>query len=369
MTIWVIFLVLTAAAVAAVLWPLAQRAAPLAAPAIDADFYRAQLDEIARDAARGLIAPDEAEAARAEAARRLLRAAGDAAPQIAQDEPALRRRRAASAIAISTIPLVAVMLYGALGRPALPDRPLAGRIAADPQQMDMAEAISRVENHLATHPDDARGWAVLAPVYLRAGRGADAARAFENIIRIEGESPVRLADYGEALAMAAGGIVEAPARAAFQKALAGDPNLPKARFFMALAKEQDGDKAGALDELERLVADGPADAPWKPAVAQRIAELRGLSIGTASQPADVSTQIPAGQRDMIEGMVAGLASRLDAQGGTLDEWTRLIRSYAVLGHRDEARAALAKAKAALPADADKLDTLARELDVAEASKP
>ncbi len=46
--------------------------------------------------------------------------------------------------------------------------------------MDMAVALSRVETHLQLNPTDGRGWEVLAPFYMRAGRYDDAARAFAN---------------------------------------------------------------------------------------------------------------------------------------------------------------------------------------------
>ncbi|MBK3396794.1 c-type cytochrome biogenesis protein CcmI, partial [Methylobacterium ajmalii] len=77
--IWFIFALMTGLAVLALLWPMSRRPA-LAVPegeariATETGFYRDQLREIDRDAARGLLAAPEAEAARAEAARRLLRA-------------------------------------------------------------------------------------------------------------------------------------------------------------------------------------------------------------------------------------------------------------------------------------------------------
>ena len=54
---------------------------------------------------------------------------------------------------------------------------------------------------------------------------------------------------------------------------------------------------------------------------------------------------------MIEGMVAQLAARLEADPADGDGWARLVRSYMVLGKPDEARAALTKARAALAGDA------------------
>jgi cytochrome c-type biogenesis protein CcmH len=49
-------------------------------------------------------------------------------------------------------------------------------------------------------------------------------------------------------------------------------------------------------------------------------------------------------------MVAGLAARLEADANDLDGWLRLINAYAVLGQRDEAAAALVKARDAFAAD-------------------
>ena len=50
---------------------------------------------------------------------------------------------------------------------------------------------------------------------------------------------------------------------------------------------------------------------------------------------------------MIETMVQGLADRLAKQGGSAEEWGRLIRAYSVLHEQDKARDALASARKAL----------------------
>ena len=76
MVIWIILLAMTAAAVMAVLWPLSRHRAVSAQVDPDTQFYREQIAEIERDRARGVLMPDEAEAAKAEAGRRLLRATG-----------------------------------------------------------------------------------------------------------------------------------------------------------------------------------------------------------------------------------------------------------------------------------------------------
>src|SRR4051812_15334997 len=132
MMIWTVFALMTGAAVMAVLWPLSRRpAADEDGP--DAPFYREQMAEIERDLERGLLSPAEAEAARIEAGRRLLRAmpAGRAASDMV-GEPALRRRRAASAVALSAVPLLALALYRAYRSPSPPRPPLTARLPAPP---------------------------------------------------------------------------------------------------------------------------------------------------------------------------------------------------------------------------------------------
>ena len=73
MLLWIVMAVLAAAAALPVLVPLfrANRMQPMASAA--GSIYRDQLDEIERDRGRGLIADREAEAARTEVARRLLK--------------------------------------------------------------------------------------------------------------------------------------------------------------------------------------------------------------------------------------------------------------------------------------------------------
>jgi cytochrome c-type biogenesis protein CcmH len=70
-------------------------------------------------------------------------------------------------------------------------------------------------------------------------------------------------------------------------------------------------------------------------------------------------------------MVSSLAERLEAQGGTADEWARLMRSYAVLGQRDKAEAAARRARQALAQDNAGLKTIeamARELKLTDAAE-
>jgi cytochrome c-type biogenesis protein CcmH len=71
---------------------------------------------------------------------------------------------------------------------------------------------------------------------------------------------------------------------------------------------------------------------------------------------------------MIEGMVASLAAKLEADPADSEGWARLIRSYMVLERPDEAKAALEKARAAKAGDSEGLamiETEARSLGLVQ----
>lgn len=366
MLIWIIFAAMTGAAVFVLLWPLGRRDGGAFAEAADArSLYQAQLAEIGRDEARGLMGEAEGEAARAEAGRRFLRGAAQEAEPAGETESSLRRRRAAAAIALSFVPLLTLVIYGGSGSPGQADQPLAARLQADPARQDFDVALARIESHLAANPEDGRGWGVIAPVYLRQGRFDEAARAFSAAIRHDGASAERFTGQGEAQALAAGGVVTSEARRSFAEAVALEPANPRARFFLAIAKEQDGDIDGAAAALRQLLASAPAGAGWSEAVRRRLDSLQGGGAGEA-----VAALAPADREAAIRGMVEGLSERLRHGGGTASEWARLIRSQLVLGDRPAALAAAATARERLASDQAALaqiDALAGELGLREAT--
>jgi cytochrome c-type biogenesis protein CcmH len=99
MILWIIFALMTAAAILAVLWPLGRKAAA-SGGGDDVAVYHDQLEEIGRDRSAGLIGQAEAEAARVEVSRRLLAAADtQAAAQPTASARQLKGRRRAAAVA------------------------------------------------------------------------------------------------------------------------------------------------------------------------------------------------------------------------------------------------------------------------------
>ncbi|ODR98436.1 hypothetical protein AUC68_08355 [Methyloceanibacter methanicus] len=379
MLLWVILAALTAVVLSFLLYPLVGgRAADDERDAFNAAVYRDQLEEIEADRARGLIGEAEAEAARLEVARRLL--AADENGASASGGGARRALpRAAFLVVAVCLPLAVLGIYLFYGSPRLPDQPLAARLTDPAKEKDIAVLVARVEARLRAHPDEGAGWDAIAPIYLGGRRYADAAEAYRQAIRLLGPSATRLSGLGQALVLEQQGLVTEPARIALAEALKQDGTLVEPRILLAVAKEQDGNLAGALADWRGLLELKGGDERWRAMVEARIASAEGRLSGDA--PAGVTAQTPKGgptaadvaaaqsmspaeRQAMVDGMVKKLAARLDANGDDLPGWLRLVRAYTVLGRSGDAKDALAKAKDQFAGNAqaiEQLDTLAAEL--------
>ncbi len=308
--VWFILAGMAAFAALAAIWPVLRSSSPSVddaeATSSEAAFYKAQLDEIQRDVERGQLPQSEAASARAEAARRLIAARSETSKAAA---PRARNRLAAAVVIAVGVPAIAFPLYALLGQPQMPDEPLASREPASRAAGNIEAAVAGVEAHLLAKPDDGKGWAVLAPVYMRLERYDDAAHAYSEALRLLGEDPLRRAAYGEALVATAGGVVTDKARAAFARALAEQPGQPQARFYLALAAEQDGKKAEAIQDYESLAADAPPHAPWVHAVEARTRVSEGrASAASGGRRAGARIGRPAGD-DPRHGEPSGEPSR------------------------------------------------------------
>lgn len=393
MVLWIGFAVLTAVVVAILLRPLLAASVPSQSEAgANAAVYRDQLAEIETERARGLIGDAEAEAARIEIARRLL-AAADAN---GSETPAAARRGTATIamVVAAALPVLAIVAYLAVGAPGQPGQPHAARAPASAPGTGpgVEQLVTKVEERLRAVPEDGRGWDVIAPVYLRVGRYREAADAFARALRLVGENPDRLAGLAESEVLANDGVITEVARKTFERLRELVPDRMEPRFWLAVAAEQDGRFEVAAAAYASLLGEGDADVSWRPTVVERWREVRG-KLGLATEPVpqpipagnakmaasgrapalaksdvDAAQAMPAEARTkMIEDMVAGLDQRLSKDGRDLEGWQRLIRAYTVLGRREDALAALARARTALAEEVQSLEaltTLARSLGLA-----
>jgi cytochrome c-type biogenesis protein CcmH len=376
MLLWIAFAFLTAAVLAAVLAPLArpQRSEDVGASVEPSTLavYRHQLAEVEAERERGLIGAGEAEAARLEISRRLLAAEGrfqHNETRAVVPRAFLRPRHASIALGTAiAVPVLTLGLYLFHGSPGAPSSPFATRTDATKDQAELAGLIAKVETRLRETPEDGRGWEVIAPVYLKLGRFRDAATAYANAARLQGESVNLLAGLAEATIFANDGIVTEQARTSYEKILKLEPGRVEARFWLAMAKEQDGRLTEALDDYKTLLKEAPPEAAYRPPLNLRVKEVSARlaavlpadSAGPTTADIEGAAKLSPEQRaQMISGMVDGLAQRLKNNGKDLPGWLRLLNAYAVLGRTEDARKALAEARRNFDGDARALSDLSK----------
>lgn len=336
-------------------------------------IYRAQLAELERDRARGLIAAEEAATARREIERRLLRAAARREPPLAITASG----RVLVAASLIAVPVLAGFLYARLGSPQLPDQPLAARSLPLQEGPDIREMVARLERRLEAEPEALDGWLLLARSKAALGDPLAGIAAARRALALAPDSLSALVTLAELLVQASGGVVPPEARALFERVRAKDPHEPRAGYYLGLAALQAGDAAAALEGWERLLREAPADAPWRAAVVAAMraaAREQGIDLepmlaraqaratnqeasGQARAPSERSERaraiaaLPPEERlAAIRGMVEALEARLQAQGGDAEGWARLGRARLVLGEPERARAAFARALALRPDD-------------------
>lgn len=348
MTIWILAVVLTAIACATLYYAAGGRVVNAGASAAEATraHFRAQLQEIDSDAAAGRLGEPEAVAARGELAREVMRSK-DAGEDRKDMGP-----RWMVALPIVAIAALAFGTYAFLGRPDLPSQPLAER---PPQTagLDLNSAVKAIEARLAQNPNDVRGWQVVAPVYMELGRYADAVTALRHVNTLAPPTADSETDLGEALMMENGGKVSGEPLTLFQKAAALDPKHIRSRFYIAGEETRSSENVAAVRDWTALLAMAKGDEPWvvtaKNGLAQAQAALHPAATTSATSPPDNAE---------IAAMVDGLDARLKAQGGTIAEWTELVRSRMVQGRMIDAQTAYDAARKAYP---DK--SMRSELDV------
>ncbi len=303
MLLWIVFAVMTAIVALAIVRPYWRAGRDVEPSSHDLAVYKQQLQEIEDEKARGLLGDAEFTSARIEISRRIIAASdSDSGPATTKASPL------APYVMISLLTILTMGIYLIYGSPQLQDQPLSARVSPDGAP-PVEILVARVEERLRSHPEDGTGWSVIAPVYMRLGRYDDAALAFKKVIELQGETPDRLGDVGEALTYANDGNVGDDARAAFQKAQAKEPSNARAGFWLGIADEQSGKLTEAAGAYKKLIESGlPANV--EAVVKQRLAAVEARLNG-----APPASAVPnADQSAMIDGMVSGLAERLKTNG-------------------------------------------------------
>ncbi len=348
MSLWIMFALMAASVGIIVL--VALRPARATEQTINADLlvYSDQLATLEADLESGQIETGEAETAKIEISRRLL-AAGKFSAGNSDIGTGIFSGPTFPVFLATSAVLLSLGVYALNGNPDFAGVPFAGRQSESPQDQSIPALLAQIEEHLAQAPEDGQGWELIAPIYLRLGRFNEAVRAFANAGRILGANAPRLAGLGVALVGVNGGTIIQEARQALVQAVNLDPTLVRPRLLLIIALEQDGNLLEAREAWQSLLRESAEDAPWREAVTTRLAALEERiegAPGPDQSQIDAAGQMsPEDRQAMVTRMVGQLAARLEADGGPLSDWMRLVRSYMVLQQEDEARAALANARA------------------------
>ncbi|MDR3532229.1 MAG: c-type cytochrome biogenesis protein CcmI [Rhodopila sp.] len=352
------------AALLPILSPLLRGRRPVPARAsFDQAVYRDQLQELERDIARGLITPTEGDAARLEIQRRLL-----AADRLPAAPPRLSRSPVLAVLVFVVVAAGSVGTYLWIGTPALPDDPFSSRKAELAQvnaQASLQQAADTLAAKLKQNPSDAQGWLLYGRALATLSQWDKAVDAYRHAMDLGQTGPDIVGDHAEMLVMQAGGTVTPAAEAEFQQVLKTEPGSGLARYYLAIAAMQAGEPRKAIDGLQSLLADIPANSPLRAQIGQKIADaaqaagipVPELAQGTAQTPgpddkavADAANMPDDQRQAMIRGMVANLAAKQQADPSNVDGWLRLGRAYAVLHEADKAADAFDKAAHLRPGD-------------------
>jgi cytochrome c-type biogenesis protein CcmH len=235
---------------------------------------------------------------------------------------------------------------------------------------NIEQSIAALEQKLAQNPNDADGWRMLGWSRFNIGDYAKAAEAYRNATRIAPDNGDYWSSLGESLVQESTGPFGQEAVAAFRKALTIDPKDPRARYFLGVQKDLEGDSQGAINDWIALLNDTPKGAPWEQGVRDTITkvaaehkiDVSGRMVASApptpmpsspatdaipgpsaSQLAQASSLPPSQQAEMVNEMVNGLERKLAADGRNEAGWLRLMRARMVMGQKDKAKQARDKA--------------------------
>ena len=170
--------------------------------------------------------------------------------------------------------------------------------------------------------------------------------------------------------------VSPEAEAALRRALRADRTDPVARYFLGQMWLQNDRPDRAFGLWSQLLNEGPEEAPWIAPIRQSIDDIAWLAVVEYTQPApsEMATDMPgptvqdienAGEmtpeerQEMVQSMVQRLNDRLATEGGTHEEWARLISAYGSLGDEGRAREIWLEAQQRFADTPDALETVRR----------
>lgn len=257
-TFWILCALLLVVALLFVVWPLWRQTVKnndMVRDAANLEIYRDQLAEMDADLTNGLLTPELYEQGKRELEARVL----EDVKSLQGTTPSKGRNpiRALAVVLAILIPLASLGLYWKLGNM---------NVFLPQDKFNSAEgfgtvlsgtALKKLEDKVAENPDKPEDWLLLARSYNQLERYADAAKAYDKLTQLVPNEAQLWADYADALAMTQGqSLLGKPSRL-LDKALAVDPNNPKALALAGSAAMERGDYPAAIRDWGNLLKQMP----------------------------------------------------------------------------------------------------------------
>ena len=372
----------------------------------DLKFYKSQLSEIEKDIAKGAIGREEAEQITVEISRRILKNKNQSLFKFSF-QSANSRLKFAFILGVF-ISFLSFGLYSSLGSLGYFDFSQKNRIEAAkllketrPSQQEawdaladektintpkgeMGEIITKLRKISQERPNDITGLRYLVRTEASLNNFENAAIAQMSLVKLLGEQVLTedLYQLAELMVISLNGYVSPEAEALFRKVLAKDDDNGGALYYLGLMYANLDRPDLSFEIWRKLLNRGPDDAPWVPLIRQQIMEVAWRAgknryelpaktkippNGPTQADIEASDEMTADERqEMVSNMVEGLASRLASEGGTSDEWARLIKALSVLGDSDRAKKIWAEALNIYnnsPADLRVINNIAKEIGI------
>jgi cytochrome c-type biogenesis protein CcmH len=205
---------------------------------------------------------------------------------------------------------------------------VATKPAVDPQVLEM---VAKLERHMKDAPDDFQGWLLLGRSDLALERADGAIDAYEHAHRVDPNNVEAMLGLGEALSLRAGGDVIPPAGDLFERAIALEPDNPRALLYSGFGAATRGDRATArqrwlklkglhppadIDAMldDRIAELGTADLEQGPA-GGAAAAASGAGAGSSAALATVNIQIAPALKSRLTGDVPLFVFAREPGGG------------------------------------------------------
>ncbi|UUD64050.1 c-type cytochrome biogenesis protein CcmI [Pseudomonas seleniipraecipitans] len=234
--------------------------------ALNVTLYQERLRELDLQHQAGTLDDARLQTARDEAARELLadtEGSGEA-------KPAGRLGRKVPMVMVLSIPLLGILLYTQFG--AIDEVQRARTFVGEPRSIE--EMTARLEQAVQSNPESPEGWYFLGRSYMAQERPVEAARAFEQAVKVAGREPELLGQWAQALYFAGGKQWTEQLNALTGEALQADPEEVTSLGLLGIAAYEEQRFQDAIGYWERLVAVLPEGDPSRQAIAGGIARAR-----------------------------------------------------------------------------------------------